>query len=117
MGLLEGKPGGLEARCGAATLAVSFFPGAATASSVCSRPSGEEEAWRDRCTGAWEGGGERMPLAAPRTACASQHQGGAGDPTESTQVHTHGKKNLGKEIILGFVGAPVGEMFYFLWPG
>lgn len=30
---------------------------------------------------------------------------------------THRKRNLGKKIILGFVEAPEGEVFYFLWPG
>lgn len=30
---------------------------------------------------------------------------------------THRKRNLGKEIILGFAEAPEDEVFYFLWPG
>lgn len=30
---------------------------------------------------------------------------------------THRKRNLGKKIILGFVEAPEGEVFYFQWPG
>lgn len=50
-----------------------------------------------------------MPLAVPRTTCASA--GALGTPQNPSRYAQ--EENLGKKIILGFVEALEGEVFYF----